>query len=68
MVPEAAVVAAVHEQPVLEPGEAFEYTSGCPLPTPFGSMEGRYEMVSGGGEHFDAPSGRIHMREPGAIH
>jgi ApaG protein len=35
----------VGEQPVLEPGQRFEYTSGCPLSTPFGSMRGSYDMV-----------------------
>lgn len=58
----------VGEQPVLEPGDSFEYTSGCPLPTPFGSMEGSYQMVTEGGVHFDAAIGRFDLREPGAIH
>ena len=35
----------VGEQPTLSPGERFEYTSGCPLPTPSGMMLGRYQMV-----------------------
>lgn len=35
----------VGEQPVIEPGESFDYVSGCPLATPTGSMEGRYFMV-----------------------
>lgn len=35
----------VGEQPTLGPGERFEYTSGCPLPTPSGMMVGRYQMV-----------------------
>jgi ApaG protein len=42
----------VGEQPVLEPGEAFEYQSGTPLPTPSGIMVGTYEMETRGGEHF----------------
>jgi ApaG protein len=42
----------VGEQPVLGPGEAFEYTSGTPLPTPSGIMVGTYEMETGGGESF----------------
>lgn len=42
----------VGEQPVLEPGEAFEYTSGCPLGTPSGIMVGDYEMETDGGERF----------------
>ena len=58
----------VGEQPVLGPGQAFEYTSGCPLPTPFGAMEGRYEMVTRDGETFDARVARFALREPGAIH
>ncbi len=42
----------VGEQPVLEPGESFEYTSGTPLPTPSGIMGGTYEMEGPGGERF----------------
>ena len=44
----------VGEQPVLKPGEALRYTSGCPLPTPSGSMQGEYEMVTEEGERFEA--------------
>ena len=58
----------VGEQPVLEPGDSFEYTSGCPLNTPFGSMEGRYQMVTESGEEFEAEIARFELREPGAIH
>src|SRR5215831_16657242 len=43
----------VGEQPVLAPGERFEYTSGVPLPTSSGIMTGRYQMVSASGEHFE---------------
>jgi ApaG protein len=43
----------VGEQPVLEPGESFEYTSGTPLATPSGIMVGRYEMESAAGERFE---------------
>lgn len=43
----------VGKQPVLEPGESFEYTSGVPLPTPSGFMTGSYGMVTGEGERFD---------------
>jgi ApaG protein len=42
----------VGEQPVLRPGESFEYTSGTPLPTPSGIMVGSYEMQTRGGENF----------------
>ena len=44
----------VGEKPVLGEGESFEYTSGCPLTTPYGSMQGSYQMVTEGGERFDA--------------
>jgi ApaG protein len=43
----------VGEQPVLKPGESFEYTSGVPLPTPSGFMVGTYGMVTEAGETFD---------------
>ncbi|MGH6990619.1 MAG: Co2+/Mg2+ efflux protein ApaG [Stellaceae bacterium] len=42
----------VGEQPVLAPGQAFEYTSGTPLPTPSGIMVGSYEMETRQGESF----------------
>lgn len=44
----------VGEQPLLKPGEHFEYTSGCVLETPRGSMEGTYQMVRADGTGFDA--------------
>ncbi len=43
----------VGEQPVLEPGGSFEYTSGVPLPTPSGFMVGTYSMETSAGEGFD---------------
>lgn len=43
----------VGEQPVLNPGDSFEYTSGTPLQTPSGIMVGSYEMESAEGERFD---------------
>jgi ApaG protein len=61
----------IGEQPLLEPGEGFEYTSGCPLTTPFGSMEGTFQMIlpeSGDDENFDATVARFELREPGALH
>lgn len=44
----------IGQQPQLEPGQAFEYTSGTPLRTPSGFMTGTYHMVDGTGEPFDA--------------
>ena len=58
----------VGEQPVLEPGDSYEYTSGCPLDTPFGSMEGSYQMVTAGGSGFDATIARFELRQPSALH
>ena len=44
----------VGEQPTLPPGRSFEYTSGCSLRTPRGTMEGTYQMVSDAGDRFEA--------------
>ena len=44
----------VGAQPVLEPGQVFQYTSGCPLPTASGFMTGRYQMRAASGEAFEA--------------
>lgn len=44
----------VGKQPVLGPGESFSYTSGCPLPTPDGTMEGSYTMATADGGSFEA--------------
>jgi len=43
----------VGEQPVLRPGDAYEYTSGTPLTTPSGIMSGSYQMEDETGDHFD---------------
>lgn len=43
----------IGEQPVLNPGESYEYTSGTPLPTPSGIMKGSYQMRTPSGEKFD---------------
>lgn len=58
----------VGDQPVLAPGDSYEYTSGCPLPTPFGSMTGSYQMVTESGTEFDAEIAEFVLREPGSIH
>ena len=42
----------VGEKPVIEPGQSFDYVSGCPLSTPTGSMAGRYFMVASDGTTF----------------
>lgn len=62
----------VGEQPVLEPGESFEYTSGTPLATPSGFMRGFYHMVVvGTGEPFDVAIPGFSLDSPhqhGAVH
>jgi ApaG protein len=58
----------VGKQPILRPGEAFEYTSGCPLTTPFGTMEGTYQMVTDAGERFDAAVAQFTLSEPYTVH
>ena len=50
---EVAGDGVVGEQPVIRPGEGFEYTSGAPLPTPSGMMVGAYGMETASGERFD---------------
>ncbi len=54
----------VGEQPVLEPGEMFEYTSGCPLSTPVGTMHGTYQLVDMHGNQFEAEIAPFRLAEP----
>jgi ApaG protein len=54
----------VGKQPVLEPGESFEYTSGCDLTTPFGTMRGTYQMVTGAREDFEIEIPIFTLTEP----
>lgn len=58
----------VGKQPILKPGESFEYTSGCPLNTAFGVMEGTYQMVTDDGELFDAKIAPFTLSEPYTVH
>jgi ApaG protein len=58
----------VGEQPVLHPGESFTYTSGCPLSTPYGMMEGTYQMVTRGGDHIDVRIAPFTLSEPYTVH
>lgn len=55
----------VGDQPVIEPGEVYNYTSGCPLPTPSGSMVGTYRMVPERGDAFDAAIPAFSLDLPG---
>ncbi|HVC29917.1 MAG TPA: Co2+/Mg2+ efflux protein ApaG [Steroidobacteraceae bacterium] len=58
----------VGEQPHLEPGQGFRYSSGAVLETPVGTMEGSYQMVDGEGHHFDAPIPAFRLAVPGILH
>jgi ApaG protein len=57
----------VGKQPRLRPGEAFEYSSACPLTTQIGSMHGTYRMVTDGGESFEATIAPFTLAIPGAL-
>ena len=63
-VKEVRGLGVVGKQPVLDPGESFQYTSGCPLSTPFGSMRGTYQMLKPDGERFDVEIGPFALTEP----
>jgi ApaG protein len=54
----------VGEQPVIEPGQSFDYVSGCPLSAPTGSMEGRYFMVAEDGSRFAVDIPRFPLIAP----
>lgn len=57
----------VGKQPVLAPGETFEYSSFCPLRTSMGSMHGRYNMRTERGESFDAEISPFTLAVPGVV-
>jgi len=58
----------VGEQPVLRPGEAFQYTSGCPLGTPVGSMHGSYQCIAEDGTAFEASIPEFVLSMPRTLH
>jgi len=58
----------IGEQPYLKPGTAFRYTSGTVLETPYGTMEGSYQMVDDEGKAFDAPIPVFGLTLPGTLH
>jgi ApaG protein len=58
----------VGEQPHLDPGQAFEYTSGAIIETPVGTMQGSYHMVADDGTTFDAPIPRFTLSIPRTLH
>jgi ApaG protein len=58
----------VGEQPRLESGQSYEYTSFCPLPTPTGNMRGTYTMVTDEGERFEIEIPLFFFRIPSLMH
>ena len=58
----------VGKQPLLRPGESFEYTSGASIPTPVGTMRGSYQMVAEDGVTFDVPIPPFTLSVPRTLH
>ena len=58
----------VGEQPHLNPGEEFRYSSGAVLETPVGAMQGLYRMEADNGANFDAPIAPFTLAVPGLLH
>lgn len=58
----------VGEQPYLEPGQGFRYSSGAVIETPVGAMQGSYQMVSDDGLAFDALIPPFRLAIPGVLH
>ncbi|HEY4193193.1 MAG TPA: Co2+/Mg2+ efflux protein ApaG [Mesorhizobium sp.] len=56
----------VGDQPELNPGDSYQYTSGCPLPTPSGIMVGHYTMLGSMGETFDIAIPAFSLDMPGS--
>ena len=54
----------VGEQPVIAPGDSFDYVSGCPLATPTGAMVGSYGMVDGHGAEFEVAIPQFQLTGP----
>ena len=58
----------IGQQPELRPGESFEYTSGCSIATPVGTMKGSYFMEADDGRQFDAPVAEFTLAMPRTLH
>ena len=58
----------VGEQPLLKPGDSFEYTSGTVISTPVGSMKGSYQMAAEDGVHFDVAIPEFILSVPRILH
>jgi ApaG protein len=67
-VQEVKGLGVVGHQPLLQPGESFEYTSGCAIETPVGTMRGSYQMVAEDGTQFDAVIPEFTLAVPRMLH
>ena|SRR5690625_3216081 len=67
-VQEVGGLGVVGKQPLIGPGETFEYTSGCPLPTAVGTMRGRYHCVAENGVPFEVPITEFMLAAPRTLH
>jgi len=67
-VQEVRGLGVVGEQPLLKPGESFEYTSGSAIATPVGTMKGTYQMVAEDGTKFDAEISEFTLSMPRILH
>ena len=67
-VQEVRGLGVVGKQPLLKPGESFQYTSGSQLNTPVGTMRGTYQMVAEDGTHFEAEIPEFTLAMPRVLH
>lgn len=58
----------VGQQPRIQPGQAFEYESACPLNSTSGSMKGTYQMITNSGHSFDVTIPEFYLIAPSALH
>jgi len=67
-VQEVRGLGVVGTQPLIRPGESYEYTSGAAIATPVGTMKGSYQMVAEDGTHFDAQIPEFTLSMPRVLH
>ena len=67
-VQEVRGLGVVGKQPLLQPGESFEYTSGCALTTPIGTMKGSYQLVGEDGSSFETEIPEFVLAVPRVLH
>jgi ApaG protein len=68
LVQEVRGLGVVGAQPLLQPGESYEYTSGASIATPVGTMRGSYQMVAEDGTRFEAPIPQFTLSVPRILH